>query len=158
MGSIVVTGLPQVDQNSCITYFKVPTCNMLTIHLKIKNKIYHCNYQLSKAVLPNATSKLIILFPHLQEKQSPYNHLVCSPLLILREWRTKFPKPGYHYKIMGTRMVIWSQFHTDDSQLWNTTVQNLVTMAACCPGLALPCSKTETDKHTTRTDNGYIHC
>jgi len=92
MGSIVVTGLPQVDQNSCITYFKVPTCNMLTIHLKIKNKIYHCNYQLSKAVLPNATSKLIILFPHLQAKQSPYNHLVCSPLLTFKRVTHKVSK------------------------------------------------------------------
>jgi len=68
-----------VDQNSFITYFKVPTCNVLTIHLKIKNKIYHYNYRLSETVLPIATSILIKLFPHIQEKQSPNNHSVCSP-------------------------------------------------------------------------------
>jgi len=52
---------------------------MLTTHLTIKNKIYHYNYQLSEIVLPTATSLLITLLPHIQEKQSPYNPLACSP-------------------------------------------------------------------------------
>jgi hypothetical protein len=47
---------------------------MLTTHLKIKNKIYRCNYQLSETVLPNAASTPITLFPHIQGKPSLYNH------------------------------------------------------------------------------------
>jgi hypothetical protein len=40
-----------------------------------------------------------------------------------------------HCKILCTRGVAWSRFHTEDPQILGATVQNLVTQVTWCQGL-----------------------
>ena len=43
-----------------------------------------------------------------------------------------------HLKILGTRRVVWSKFHTQDSQIIDITVQKLIALATWCPGFVHP--------------------
>ena len=44
-----------------------------------------------------------------------------------------------HFKFLGPRMVTWSKFHTENTQILGTTVQNLVTRGTWRPGFLLSC-------------------
>jgi len=45
--------------------------------------------------------------------------------------------------ILGTRGVTGSKFHTQDQQILDTTIQNLVTQATWHPGLVHLCNTVE---------------
>ena len=42
-----------------------------------------------------------------------------------------FQKSTSHLKILSTRRVTWSKFHSEDQQLLGTSIQNLVATATC---------------------------
>ena len=55
-------------------------------------------------------------------------------------WWTDFPKIMGHLKILGTRSVTRSKFHTEGPRILGATVQNLVATATCRLWFVPPCS------------------
>ena len=49
-----------------------------------------------------------------------------------------FQKSRSHLKILGARRVTRSEFHTEDSQILGTIIQDLVTSATWHPGFVHP--------------------
>jgi len=78
-----------------------------------------------------------LLFSYIEHITLHLTTSLCLLFSCLQQEGTNFPNCGHHQKILGTRKMAWSKFHTEDPQMLGNPMQNSVTTMTPTPGICV---------------------